>query len=130
MAFEDVFSKGWRRFLVRAKERGRVTSVYISGDGAQPLHLVFEKPIGPEDVVDGKLLPSAGSRVKRRGGKRHTQVCLSYESARDLQRALKPALREMRRRRRARMFVGRVFVTINSMILTDRPEIGNLLPKK
>ncbi len=117
-SWTDAFSNACQRFLVQRNDGG-ATSVYVAGDGTKPMFLVFEKKIGRNDVVDGKLLPVVEEKVKRRGGKRHTTICVSHEGAEALYKALKPALKEMKRRRRTRMFAGRIFVAFEHMIRAD-----------
>lgn len=119
MSFLDFFRVGNeltikpRGHLVRRD--GRAIVVIVSGDGTTPLELVFTKRIEAGDVVDGKLVPSSRNLVKRRGGKRVTTLVLSYEGAEDLCRALKPALKDMRRRRRTRAFVYHLVATVSNL---------------
>jgi hypothetical protein len=99
----------------RVRRSGGTVIAGVSGDGDGPIQLVFTKRIERSDVVKGRLLPTSREMVKRRGGKRLTTITLSYESAEALYQALKPALKDARRRRRAWAFMYRVIVTITHM---------------
>ena len=68
------------------------------------LFLLFQRPIEGSDVKDGKLVPTAWSKVNRRGGKRQTGLTLSFESAETLHAVLGEAIKDAKAKQRRKAY--------------------------
>lgn len=78
-----------------SNKKGSTVSISVPDDGER-LVLLFQRPIKPSDVKDGKLLSTTWMRITRRGGKRQTGMVLSFQSAETLHRLLGAALQDAR----------------------------------
>ena len=87
---------------------GKSVSVYVSDKHPDFLYLRFERKITENDVVDGKLITAVLEKATKHGGKRSTELCLTYESALALQKVLKPALKDEKRRQKAQLSMGKL----------------------
>ena len=96
-----------RRFW-HSNKKGATVSVSVPDYDGGKLILLFQRPIEVSDVKDGKLVPSAWTKVRRRGGKRQTGLTLSLESAEALHVVLGAALKDAKAKQYRKTFGERV----------------------
>jgi Fe-S cluster assembly ATPase SufC len=101
--FELLEERPPRRFW-QSYKKGSMVSVSVPDYDGEKLVLLFQRPIEVSDVKDGKLVPSAWSEAKRRGGKRQTGLTLSLESAETLHAVLGEALKDAKAKQRRKAF--------------------------
>lgn len=111
--FEFLQEQPARRFW-SSNKKGSMVSVSISSVDSEQLALLFQRPIELSDVREGKLVPSAWSGVKRRGGKRQTCVTLSLESAEMLRMILSEAIKDAKIKQRRKLFKERILNLVSS----------------
>jgi hypothetical protein len=92
------------------------------------LVIIMKRRVVREDFVKGKLVPVTRERFKRRGAKRETVLCVSFESAETLHKLLGQALRNARKHRRGLGFINRILMNIDLMgeAYTVKVEVPDL----
>ena len=111
--FELLEERLPRRFW-HSNKKGSVVSISVPNYDGEKLVLLFQRPIQTSDVKDGKLVPSAWSEVKRRGGKRQTGLMLSLESAETLHAVLSEALKDAKAKQLRKEFSERALTFLFS----------------
>lgn len=84
----------------RSQKNGSVVSIHVPAQAGANLTLMLQRPIVYNDVKNGRLLSSAWTGVKKRGGKRQTAIILSVENAEALHLVLGKALNDARAKKR------------------------------
>lgn len=99
----------YRKFW-RSDQGSSIVACVYPNEG---IEILFQRPIKPSDIEDGKLVSAVFSGVKHRGGKRQVCIKLPLDRAEMLHEVLGRAIEDARAKRNCRNLFFRVIDALN-----------------